>query len=71
MKMPDNGTRVPMRIEGPVTVVVTKDAKTAVVSVAGVDRIVDPTKTQVFKDADGNVISALYFDSNGDFAGEA
>ena len=71
MKTPDNSARMPVRIEGPVTVVVTKDAKTATVSVGGVDRVVDPSKTQVYTDASGNVISTLYFDANGDFAGEA
>jgi hypothetical protein len=71
MKTPDNSARMPVRIDGPVTVVVTKDAKAATVSVGGVDRVVDPTKTQVFKDADGTIISTLYFDTNGDFAGEA
>lgn len=71
MKTPDNSARMPVRIDGPVTVVMTKDVKTATVSVGGIDRVVDPTKTQVYKDASGNVISTLYFDANGDFAGEA
>ncbi len=71
MQAPNNAARVPVRIEGPVTVVAAKDPKTATVSVGGVDRVVDPSKTQVFKDASGNVISTLYFDVNGEFAGEA
>lgn len=71
MQAPSNAARVPVRIEGPVTVVAVKDPKTATVSVGGIDRVVDPTKTQVYKDAGGNVISTLYFDANGDFAGEA
>ena len=71
MKTPDNSARLPLQVAGVVKVEVTKDAKVATVEVNGVPRVPDPTKTQVFKDADGNVVSTLYFDATGSFAGEA
>lgn len=45
--------------------------KVAAVEVNGVARTIDPVRTQVFKDENGMIISTIYFDSNGDFAGEA
>jgi hypothetical protein len=70
MNPANNASRVPVRIEGPVTVV-SKDVKVASVSVGGVTRVIDPSKTVVYMDANGVPTSTLYFDTNGDFAGEA
>lgn len=70
MQQNRNSDRLPVKIDGVVTVV-NKTDKVASIEVGGSPRVVDPTKTQVFKDVNGVVISTLYFDSNGDFAGEA
>jgi hypothetical protein len=70
MQQNSNSSRLPVKIDGIVTVV-NKADKVASIEVGGLPRVVDPSKTQVFKDVNGTVISTLYFDANGDFAGEA